>query len=71
MTAEDESDGSSGDEEWAGFDELNESDGSEVGEDESLDHNDHEMEAKQGEPSDAQPKAAGQFSHAHCTCVEL
>jgi len=60
-SAGDQSDGSWEDEEWGGL----ENDGSEAGENgDSVDVDDHEMtETKEGEPSDVQPKAAGQFSY--------
>ncbi|KAG1821658.1 uncharacterized protein BJ212DRAFT_1445192 [Suillus subaureus] len=62
-SAEDQSDGSWEDEEWGGFGELSKNDGSEAeGNDYSVVDNDHEMtEAKEGEPSDAQPKAGGRY----------
>ncbi|KAG0706767.1 hypothetical protein DFH29DRAFT_899911 [Suillus ampliporus] len=61
-SAEDESEGSWEDEEWGGIDELSRNDGSEAGEDDSVDEDDYEMtDAKQDEPSETQPKAAGRY----------
>jgi nucleolar MIF4G domain-containing protein 1 len=61
-STEDQSDGSWEDEEWGG---LSGNDGSEArGSDDFVD--DYEMtETKEGQPSDAQPKTAGQFSYMH------
>lgn len=66
-SAEDQSDGSWEDEEWGGLDELSKNDGTEAGEnDDSVDDDDHEVtETKEGEPSDIQPKVAGQFSYMY------
>ncbi|KAG2154054.1 hypothetical protein DEU56DRAFT_952103, partial [Suillus clintonianus] len=60
-SAEDEGNGSWEDEEWGGLDESRIG-GSEAGEDDSVDDDDHGItETKEGEPSDAQPKAAGRY----------
>lgn len=62
-STEDQSDGSWEDEEWGGLDELSGNDGSDAGG--SDDSVDEMTETKETQHSDAQPKAAGQFSCMH------
>ncbi|KAG2367906.1 armadillo-type protein [Suillus spraguei] len=59
-SAEDQSDGSWEGEEWSGFGELSENDGSEARKNDDM-VDDEMTETKGGEPSDVQPKAAGRY----------